>query len=196
MRIPRPIYEQMLEHAREEAPNECCGMIGGQRRRGEDALPGANAEASPLRYTSTPMTSSGSFREMAENGRGDLGDLPLAHREPGLSLADRHQPAPTYPGVDLPDRLAGRGREAAARLPHRRRRGQRGRPHRRVTRRRALRSPARAAHFAHPIERALLPQLRDAARLRRHPRGGADHRGARAGPQGAAAVRARRPASG
>ena len=30
MRIPTAIYDQMLEHAREEAPNECCGILGGQ----------------------------------------------------------------------------------------------------------------------------------------------------------------------
>ena len=27
MRIPREMYEQMIEHAREEAPNECCGLV-------------------------------------------------------------------------------------------------------------------------------------------------------------------------
>ena len=27
MKIPRDLYEQMVEHAREEAPNECVGLI-------------------------------------------------------------------------------------------------------------------------------------------------------------------------
>jgi proteasome lid subunit RPN8/RPN11 len=30
MRVPRQIYEELLAHAREEAPNECCGLIGGK----------------------------------------------------------------------------------------------------------------------------------------------------------------------
>ena len=30
MRIPKDIYDQVLEHAREDAPNECCGLIGGK----------------------------------------------------------------------------------------------------------------------------------------------------------------------
>ena len=30
MRIPTEVYEQLLQHAREDAPNECCGLIGGR----------------------------------------------------------------------------------------------------------------------------------------------------------------------
>ena len=27
MRISRPLIDEMISHAREEAPNECCGVI-------------------------------------------------------------------------------------------------------------------------------------------------------------------------
>ena len=27
MRIPRALYDELIAHAREDAPNECCGMI-------------------------------------------------------------------------------------------------------------------------------------------------------------------------
>ena len=30
----------MVAHAREDLPNECCGMVGGARRRGDDGHPG------------------------------------------------------------------------------------------------------------------------------------------------------------
>lgn len=28
MKIPRRLYDELIEHALEEAPNECCGLIG------------------------------------------------------------------------------------------------------------------------------------------------------------------------
>ena len=28
MKIARELYDEMIAHAREEAPNECCGMVG------------------------------------------------------------------------------------------------------------------------------------------------------------------------
>jgi [CysO sulfur-carrier protein]-S-L-cysteine hydrolase len=50
MRIARPLYDEMISHALEEAPNECCGMIAS--RDGEAAVlyRATNAAASPLRY--------------------------------------------------------------------------------------------------------------------------------------------------
>ena len=76
-------------------------------------------------------------------------------------------------------------------------RGRGGRARCRVSRRRAvepLACPTCARKY--PLERALLRRLRDAARLRRPRRAGADHRGARAGPQGEAPVHRRRAGEG
>jgi [CysO sulfur-carrier protein]-S-L-cysteine hydrolase len=50
MRIPRPIYDEMLEHARDEAPNECCGILGGKDGAATTLYRATNSEASPLRY--------------------------------------------------------------------------------------------------------------------------------------------------
>jgi proteasome lid subunit RPN8/RPN11 len=50
MRIPREMYEQMIEHAREEAPNECCGMIATRDGQAINLYRATNAAASPLRY--------------------------------------------------------------------------------------------------------------------------------------------------
>jgi [CysO sulfur-carrier protein]-S-L-cysteine hydrolase len=50
MRIPREMYEQMIEHAREEAPNECCGMIATRDGQAINVYRATNAAASPLRY--------------------------------------------------------------------------------------------------------------------------------------------------
>jgi [CysO sulfur-carrier protein]-S-L-cysteine hydrolase len=50
MRIPRSIFDAMLEHAREEAPNECCGILGGRDGEASTLYRATNSEASPLRY--------------------------------------------------------------------------------------------------------------------------------------------------
>jgi len=50
MRIARDLYEQMIEHAREEAPNECCGMVASRDGEAVRVYRATNAAASPLRY--------------------------------------------------------------------------------------------------------------------------------------------------
>src|SRR5205807_4727329 len=50
MRIARQLYAQMIEQARAEAPNECCGMIASQDGEAVRVYPTENAAASPLRY--------------------------------------------------------------------------------------------------------------------------------------------------
>jgi [CysO sulfur-carrier protein]-S-L-cysteine hydrolase len=51
MRVPRQMLEEMIAHAREEAPNECCGMIGGVDGEAMSLHRTRNAEASPFRYS-------------------------------------------------------------------------------------------------------------------------------------------------
>jgi proteasome lid subunit RPN8/RPN11 len=50
MRIPQSIFDEMLEHAREEVPNECCGILGGKGGEATTLSRATNSEASPLRY--------------------------------------------------------------------------------------------------------------------------------------------------
>jgi proteasome lid subunit RPN8/RPN11 len=50
MKIPRGLYEQMVEHAREEAPNECVGLIATRNGSAEKLYRATNAAASPLRF--------------------------------------------------------------------------------------------------------------------------------------------------
>src|SRR5437764_15341232 len=50
MRIPRGLYEEIVAHARSEAPNECCGMIASRDGEAVKVYRAANAAASPLRY--------------------------------------------------------------------------------------------------------------------------------------------------
>jgi proteasome lid subunit RPN8/RPN11 len=50
MRIARELFDEVVEHARAEAPNECCGMIAARDGEAVRVYRAANAAASPLRY--------------------------------------------------------------------------------------------------------------------------------------------------
>jgi proteasome lid subunit RPN8/RPN11 len=50
MRISRELFDQLVSHARADAPNECCGMIASRDGEAITVYPAANAAASPLRY--------------------------------------------------------------------------------------------------------------------------------------------------
>jgi len=50
MRIARELYDRMIDHARAEAPNECCGMVASRDGEAVAVYPAENAAASPLRY--------------------------------------------------------------------------------------------------------------------------------------------------
>jgi proteasome lid subunit RPN8/RPN11 len=50
MRIARPLYDDMISHALEEAPNECCGLIASRNGEAASLYRAINTAASPLRY--------------------------------------------------------------------------------------------------------------------------------------------------
>src|SRR4051812_5965186 len=50
MRIARNLLDQIVEHARREAPNECCGFVASRDDVVTAVRPMENAAASPLRF--------------------------------------------------------------------------------------------------------------------------------------------------
>jgi proteasome lid subunit RPN8/RPN11 len=50
MRIDRELYDEMVAHARADAPNECCGMVASRDGEAVSVYPATNTAASPLRY--------------------------------------------------------------------------------------------------------------------------------------------------
>jgi proteasome lid subunit RPN8/RPN11 len=50
MRIKRQLLDEMVEHARREAPNECCGMVASRDGDAVEVHRATNVEASPLRF--------------------------------------------------------------------------------------------------------------------------------------------------
>lgn len=55
MKVPRSIVDEMVDHAREDEPNECCGLIGGRPGEAATLYRATNAEASPFRYSLAPL---------------------------------------------------------------------------------------------------------------------------------------------
>jgi [CysO sulfur-carrier protein]-S-L-cysteine hydrolase len=62
------MIDEMVDHAREEAPNECCGMIGGVDGSAARLYRSINAEASPLRYSIDAADQFRIMREMEQRG--------------------------------------------------------------------------------------------------------------------------------
>jgi proteasome lid subunit RPN8/RPN11 len=52
--VPDEIRARLTEHAREEAPNEACGLIAFRDSVAERYLPGTNRLASPYRFELVP----------------------------------------------------------------------------------------------------------------------------------------------
>jgi proteasome lid subunit RPN8/RPN11 len=50
VRIGQDLLDQIVEQARAEAPNECCGMIASENGAAVGVHPARNTAASPLRY--------------------------------------------------------------------------------------------------------------------------------------------------
>ncbi len=66
--LPQELIDEMLAHAREDAPNEACGIIAGQDGRPVKLFRAKNAEASPYRYSVDPQDLFRIYRECEENG--------------------------------------------------------------------------------------------------------------------------------
>jgi proteasome lid subunit RPN8/RPN11 len=55
VKISQELVDEMIAHAREDVPNECCGMIGGRDGVATRVVRVKNAAASPLRYEMEPQ---------------------------------------------------------------------------------------------------------------------------------------------
>jgi proteasome lid subunit RPN8/RPN11 len=55
MRISQGLVDEMVAHAREDLPNECCGMVGGAGEEASAVIPVVNSAASPLRFEMDPQ---------------------------------------------------------------------------------------------------------------------------------------------
>jgi proteasome lid subunit RPN8/RPN11 len=61
--IPAEVRTQLVEHAREEAPNEACGLVAFRDGVAERYLPGENVLQSPYRFELRPRDPADFFLE-------------------------------------------------------------------------------------------------------------------------------------
>jgi proteasome lid subunit RPN8/RPN11 len=55
VRIARSLLDEIVAHARDDVPNECCGMVAGQNGEATRIYRARNAEQSPFRYVIHPQ---------------------------------------------------------------------------------------------------------------------------------------------
>lgn len=99
MRISPDLYEEIVAHARSEAPNECCGMIASRDGEAVKVFRATNAAASPLRYEIDGAEQYRIQMQLEESGL-DLGAIYHSHT--------RTEPYPSQTDINLafyPDAL-------------------------------------------------------------------------------------------
>ena len=99
MRIGRDLIDEIVAHAREDAPNECCGMVAAHEGQAVKVFRAANAAASPVRYE---IDGRDQYRIQTaiEDAGWDLGAIYHSHT--------RSEPVPSQTDINLafyPDAL-------------------------------------------------------------------------------------------
>ena len=95
------MIDEMVAHAREEAPNECCGLIAADDGDAVRVYRATNAEHSPVKYVVDPRDQIRIQNDIDDNGW-DLGAIYHSHTrtEPFPSQTDinlaRNWPDPIY----------------------------------------------------------------------------------------------------
>jgi proteasome lid subunit RPN8/RPN11 len=72
-RLEKRYAEEMITHARAEAPNECCGILAGEGSTITKLFRAKNAELSPMRYNIDPRELLNIYQEIERRGWEFLG---------------------------------------------------------------------------------------------------------------------------
>ncbi len=111
MKISQQLIAEMVAHAREDLPNECCGMIGGRDGEAAEIVRVENAAASPLRYEMDPQGQYDALKSIEDRG-GELLGIYHSHTKSAAypSQTDVNQavawPEQVYVIVSLADEAA------------------------------------------------------------------------------------------
>lgn len=100
MRIAAELLDRIVEHARREAPNECCGVVVTRGGRAEEVVELENTAASPFRFeVEGPALID--VLDRAESGGAELGVIYHSHTRsaPEPSQTDINFAA-GWPGVE------------------------------------------------------------------------------------------------
>ena len=95
--IRQAVIDELIAHARQEAPNECCGMLIGTRQRIERAVRARNTLGSPTRYLIDPRDQIAAIKSARQRGESVVGFYHShPNSSPDPSETDRMEAA--YPG--------------------------------------------------------------------------------------------------
>ena len=78
MRIARTFLNEIIEHARQDLPNECCGIVASDDGAAVKVFRASNAEASPVRYSLDPREQYQITMEIEDRGW-ELGAIYHSH---------------------------------------------------------------------------------------------------------------------
>jgi proteasome lid subunit RPN8/RPN11 len=78
VRFPRALLEEIVQHARDDIPNECCGIVASDDGTAVKVFRATNAEASPVRYSLDPREQYTITMEIEERGW-ELGAIYHSH---------------------------------------------------------------------------------------------------------------------
>jgi proteasome lid subunit RPN8/RPN11 len=92
MRIARSLLDQMVAQARDEAPDECCGIVGSRDGRAVALFKARNARASPLAYEIDGRDLQRIYEELDERGL-EVGIIYHSHT--------RSNPLPSQTDINL-----------------------------------------------------------------------------------------------
>jgi len=100
VRIPQDLLDRIVEHARADAPNECCGLVGATDGVVTSVHPARNVKASPLAFEIHGPEAIRIIDEI-EDGGGELAAMYHSHTrtEPYPSQTDRNF-AVNWPGLE------------------------------------------------------------------------------------------------
>ncbi len=68
MQIPKALIDEMVAHARDEVPNECCGMLGGTGDEASSAHRVESLDPSPFRFEMTGKPLFSALRAIEDSG--------------------------------------------------------------------------------------------------------------------------------
>ena len=100
MRIARSMLDEIVAQARDEAPNECCGIVGSREGRAVELFKARNDKASPLAYNIDGRDLQRIYDEIDEGGL-DVGIIYHSHTrsDPEPSQTDINLASPFFPDV-------------------------------------------------------------------------------------------------
>jgi proteasome lid subunit RPN8/RPN11 len=68
LQLPKAFADEIIAHAREEEPDECCGLLAGKNGSCEKLYRITNSEHSPKRYFMEPQELYHAYRDIEDGG--------------------------------------------------------------------------------------------------------------------------------